>query len=40
MDCDRAHAEFAAGAQDAQGNFAAVGDEDFAEHDQPITNIG
>jgi hypothetical protein len=41
----RLDAEAVAGAQDAQGDFAAVGDEDFFEHGhgagrQPITNSG
>jgi hypothetical protein len=29
IDRDRADAEFFAGADDAQGNFSAVGDQDF-----------
>jgi hypothetical protein len=37
---DGAHAEFAAGAQDAQRDFAAVCYENLAEHAQPITNMG
>jgi hypothetical protein len=36
----RAHAEFAAGTQDAQGDFAPVCYENLAKHAQPITNIG
>jgi hypothetical protein len=32
MDCHGLDAQFLAGAQDAQGNFAAVGDQDFLEH--------
>jgi hypothetical protein len=36
----RAHAEFAAGAQDAQGDLPAVGNKNLAEHAQPITNMG
>ena len=32
IDGDRLDAEFLAGADDAQGDFAAVGDEDFVEH--------
>src|ERR1700674_239769 len=31
-DRDRADAEFAAGAEDAHGDFAAIGDQDFVEH--------
>ena len=29
---DGLNAEFAAGAQDADGNFAAIGNQDFLEH--------
>ncbi len=32
MDGDGRDAQFAAGAQDAQGDFAAVGDQNFLEH--------
>ena len=31
-DGDGADAEFAAGAEDAHGDFAAIGDQDFVEH--------
>ena len=40
MHGDRAHPEFAAGAQYTQGYLAPVRYKDLAEHDQPITNIG
>ena len=32
IDGDGANAEFLAGAQDAQGDFAAIGDQNFSEH--------
>ncbi len=35
MDGDGLDAEFLAGAQDAQGDFAAIGDEDLVEHARP-----
>ena len=34
---DRRDAEFLAGAQDAQRDFAAIGDEDFIEHERRVS---
>ena len=37
MDRDRGDAQFLAGAQDAQRDLAAVGDQDLVEHVPPLT---